>query len=207
MIPLIYTTSYMRVPDRHQYDLWLSSSNDGDEVTIQSFVPATRGFCTLPYERWNFTLCKLNGSFVSSQSQSDCYVNRITGKLHYPNSTLTECGDVFPSRIVPSLRERLLKEYKEYLREPGDSIYGHAPVYEPLYSKRLVFFVQHGQHIQHALQLIRATYGRLYTLDVYDGRLVHCFPDCLEGDNDVQELLQHDSTGLIRFLYADSQFI
>lgn len=192
---LVYTTGWTRdkIRTEESYSDWLNSLKNGDHVLKQNFQPANHGIFDYPVERWEFERVKIwNDSLITRGNTSP--FDSQSGKCKYWGGK-DDWGNVFPARIIPLTSDLPTKEL-------GDEIYGHFPVYEPLFlnAHRLVFFVQHGREFTRSRTLVRKTFPYSYSLEVNEGDLYHCFTQG-ELDETNRKTKQLTDTG-IKFLYS-----
>lgn len=182
-----YTTGWTRedIKTETAYAAWLKTLKNGDEVLYQQFHPAGSegGILDLPFERWEFERVRVWDAVLCSVGGNDHPFNPEDGKGRYWGSE-TEWGNVFPARIVPLHSDLPAKEL-------GDSVYGHHPVYEPL------FF---GSYRHHALLPYGANFGirqcthkieRHYWREVNGGKMIVFFSEVEPGNLQLPEGFQY----------------
>jgi hypothetical protein len=182
---MIYTTGWTREKVRTEgdYQRWLESLNDRDEVLLQQFHPAAGDNAVLDvvHETWEFERVWLLGDQLHSRGNSHPII-RATGKACYWGSD-KEWGKVFPARLVP-MSSDLCPD------KTGRSIFAHHPVYEPLF---LGCYRHHAIARYGPKHKLRFNHGfeRYYWRDVEGGSLLVFFSDKEAEDIQLPDGLQY----------------
>lgn len=174
---LIYTTGWTRkdinTPDKYQE--WLNSLKEGDSIVKQVFWSGQKNSAfDYPFSRWSFTLERLesienDGKAISYCPGRDNPFKILDGKSYFWGYK-KEWRQVFPGRVVPNHPDLELENI-------GDTVYGHAPVYEPNYLNcyRHTFLCPNGKTRERSRQQIREKYLYSYLEECENGVLVHAF--------------------------------
>lgn len=180
-----YTTGWTRekVRTESDYQGWLDSLVDGDEVLLQQFHPAERQSIVLgmPFERWQFERVRVMGAVVISRGHS-YPISRAKGIATYYGGE--EWGQTFPARLVPCHGDMPVDEL-------GRSAWGHMPIYEPLFLGCYRHFFLVSRSARHEVFKFADNY-RHYFKDVERGRLLVVFSeDDFEGMPALTEGVQY----------------
>lgn len=190
---MIYTTGWARQDCKtlSDWEQWLSSLRDGDEVLYQQFVKRGNFCLDSQVECWRFWPAKFFGERVSYDGDNHPLQD---GRATYWNSDSLH-GDVFGSRIVPAHRD-LMPQYKG-----ARFVDAHAPVFEPLWSEvdRCLVRVSYGANFHNSRRQVMHAFPQSYEREVYDGEVITVFAAATE----VEEFCGQFNDNEIMFLYAE----
>lgn len=152
-----------------EYQIWLSTVKDNDQVLLQEFHPVGDFPLDSPLEYWRFTQVRVWRDELVARGYNNHPFNRQTGKCCYWNSE-ADWGKVFPARIMPIHYEFAARA----VEENGDSFVADRPLFEPNYL----------QCFRHVLKLDRKTPAQSkvskihlynYSQKIHGGDLLHVF--------------------------------
>lgn len=211
---LIYTTSYARskVRTESDYQSWVKSLKDKDEVLLQKFHPPDH-LAGFRFDMWSFEKVRIhkNSLYIANSGNPGKTIldslyplkngggivylfNPSTGKCCFSDGS--DYGEVFPARIVPCS--------SDMNPEPGTQLFGNRPIYEPIWSlnPRHLFLTQ-GRSQGMLADRMKRTFPNSYVQDVARAVLVTVF--CNDYNFDPKTWLIEQNWGDdITYLYTTS---
>jgi hypothetical protein len=166
---------------------WFRGLKNFDEVVVQKFMPASDSILDFPFDRWEFEVNQIyfgTDNYVTHTVRSGGDTKPFdpdTGTIIYWGKDKTPWGNVFPARIIPLhrdlglMKESSTREGKQ--RYEGNVVWGHEPVYEPLYfcSTRFVYLVRNGTLHNLYRNAIWKQFKHYYHVECDQGDLYHVF--------------------------------